>query len=240
MKMFQANELLISIKNNKLKTMKILTLVPSILLIAACSSTTPPSGSNSSSSQNATATALKDQKLSTDFTDEGIKITYTLTGKLESIEVFGQAEAWRGNVEALAEADAMAKLTKFIYGSAASTQRHVKIIGLSMDAAQDNDLDKFTSKDGSINITDKEIEQLAIGKKDQSTNNASSNLRNAQTVNSTLVTTVTNLTAQGRLVGVRKVRDFQRSDGKVYVAVYVWSEKDQAASEFIKKRMQTK
>ena len=220
--------------------MKIHTLIPAILIISACSSTTLPPGSQSSSTQNTTVAALKDQKLSTDFTDEGIKITYTLTGKLESIEVFGQAEAWRGNVEALAEADAMAKLTKFIYGSTASTQRHVKIIGLSMDAAQDNDLGKFTSKDGSINITDKEIEQLAINKKDKSSNNASSNLRNAQTVNSTLVTTITNLTAQGRLVGVRKVRDFQRSDGKVYVAVYVWSEKDQAASEFIKKRMQTK
>ena len=238
--MFQATEFLISIKHNKLKTMKILTLVPTILLIAACSSTTSPSGSQSSSSQSAIATALKDQKLSTDFTDEGIKITYTFTGKLESIEVFGQAEAWRGNIEALAEADAMAKLTKFIYGSAASTQRHVKIIGLSIDAAQDNDLGKFTNKDGSINVTDKEIEQIASTKRDKLTDNSSTNLRNAQTINSTLVTTVTNLTAQGRLVGVRKVRDYQRSDGKVYVAVYVWSEKDQAASEFIKKRMQTK
>lgn len=220
--------------------MKIITLIPALLIISACSSTSLTKISQSSSSQSATAPSIKDQKLSTDFTDEGIKITYTLTGKLESIEVFGQAEAWRGNVEALAEADAMAKLTKFIYGSNASTQRHVKIIGLSMDAALDNDLTKFTSKDGSINISDKEIEQLAISKKDKSSNNASSNLRNAQTVNSTLVTTITNLTAQGRLVGVRKVRDFQRSDGKVYVAVYVWSEKDQAASEFIKKRMQNK
>lgn len=218
------------------------TLIPLFIavMISACSFTSPTKVTQSGSSQSTTAPAIKDQKLSADFTDEGIKITYTLTGKLESIEVFGQAEAWRGNVEALAEADAMAKLTKFIYGSSASTQRHVKIIGLSMDAAQDNDLGKFTSKDGSINITDKEIEQLAISKKDKSTNNASSNLRNAQTVNSTLVTTITNLTAQGRLIGVRKVRDFQRSDGKVYVAVYVWSEKDQAASEFIKKRMQTK
>jgi hypothetical protein len=220
--------------------MKTLILLFITLIISACTSTSPPSGAQSGSSQSAITPALKDQKLSTDFTDEGIKITYTFTGKLESIEVYGQAEAWRGNVEALAEADAMAKLTKFIYGSTASTQRHVKIIGLTIDAAQDNDLGKFTSKDGSFNITDKEIEQLAISKKDKSTNNASSNLRNAQTINSTLVTTITNLTAQGRLVGVRKIRDFQRNDGKVYVAVYAWSEKNQAASEFIKNRMQNK
>jgi hypothetical protein len=220
--------------------MKTLTLIPAILIISACSSNAPNTGVRSDNNQSTTAPALKDQKLSTDFTDEGIKITYTLTGKLESIEVYGQAEAWRGNVEALAEADAMAKLTKFIYGSTASTQRHVKIIGLSIDAAQDNDLGKFTSKDGSFNVTDKEIEQIASSKKDKLNDNSSSNQRSAQTINSNLVTTVTNLTAQGRLVGVRKVRDFQRNDGKVYVAVYAWSEKDQAASEFIKNRMQNK
>ena len=68
---------------------------------------------------------IKERQLSTDFTDEGIKITYTFTGKLESIEVFGQAEAWRGNVEAIAEADAMAKLTKFVYGKDVATSRRV-------------------------------------------------------------------------------------------------------------------
>ena len=184
---------------------------------------------------------VKEQRLSTDFTDEGIKITYTFTGKLESIEVFGQAEAWRGNVEAIAEADAMAKLTKFVYGKDVATSRRVQVIGRSLEAAKDNKLTAYSNKEGDIEITDKQIEGLPpIGGSNAKTDTSSTAERQATALNATIVTTITDITSKGRLVGVRKVRDFQRNDGKVYVAVYVWSEKNQAASEYIKKRMQNK
>jgi hypothetical protein len=203
-----------------------------ISMLMACSTT---ESSKSTSSSN-----LKEQRLSTDFIDEGIKITYTFTGKLESIEVFGQAESWRGNVEALAEADAMAKLTKFVNGQNVSTERRVRIIGKSIEDTQNNKLDKFKNQDGTISITDKQVEYEPFVDRNQQTLQDSSSQRNAKAINETIVTTVTNITSKGRLTGVRKIRDFQRNDGKVYVAVYVWSEKDQAASEYIKKRMQNK
>jgi len=203
-----------------------------IFMLMACSTT---ESSKSTSSSN-----LKEQRLSTDFIDEGIKITYTFTGKLESIEVFGQAESWRGNVEALAEADAMAKLTKFVNGQNVSTERRVRIIGKSIEDTQNNKLDKFKNQDGTISITDKQVEYEPFVDRNQQTLQDSSSQRNAKAINETIVTTVTNITSKGRLTGVRKIRDFQRNDGKVYVAVYVWSEKDQAASEYIKKRMQNK
>ena len=202
-------------------------------ILMACS-TTESSKSNSSS-------AVKEQRLSTDFTDEGIKITYTFTGKLESIEVFGQAEAWRGNVEAIAEADAMAKLTKFVYGKDVATSRRVQVIGRSLEAAKDNKLTAYSNKEGDIEITDKQIEGLPpIGGSSAKTDASSTAERQATALNATIVTTITDITSKGRLVGVRKVRDFQRNEGKVYVAVYVWSEKNQAASEYIKQRMQNK
>jgi len=192
-------------------------------------------------SKNTSSPDIKERQLSTDFTDEGIKITYTFTGKLESIEVFGQAEAWRGNVEAIAEADAMAKLTKFVYGKDVSTSRRVQVIGRSLEAAKDNKLTAYSNKEGDIEITDKQIEGLPpIGGSNAKTATSSTAERQATALNVTIVTTITDITSKGRLVGVRKVRDFQRNDGKVYVAVYVWSEKNQAASEYIKKRMQNK
>ncbi len=196
-----------------------------------CSGTSDvrPSGSN-----------LKDQSIATDFTDEGIKITYTFTGKLEFIEVYGQADAWRGNVEALAEADAMAKLTKFVNGQNVSTERRIKIIGKSIEDARDKKLDKFKSQDGTINVTDKQIEYEPMIEKSQQSSQDNSTLRNAKAINETIVTTVTSITSKGRLTGVRKIRDFQRNDGKVYVAVYVWSDKDQATSDYIRNRMQGK
>ncbi len=203
-----------------------------ISILPACS-TTESSKSNASG-------AVKEQRLSTDFTDEGIKITYTFTGKLESIEVYGQAEAWRGNVEAIAEADAMAKLTKFVNGQNVSTERRIKIIGKSIEDARDNKLDKFKSQDGTINVSDKQIEYEPMIERSQQSSQDNSTLRNAKVINETIVTTVTNITSKGRLTGVRKIRDFQRNDGKVYVAVYVWSDKDQATSDYIRNRMQGK
>jgi hypothetical protein len=162
------------------------------------------------------------------------------TAGAATIEVYGQAESWRGNVEAIAEADAMAKLTKFVNGKNVSTERRVKVIGRSIEEAQDNKLDKYKSQDGTINVTDKQIDYEPYVDKNQQSSQDSSAIRNAKAINETIVTTVTNITSKGRLTGVRKIRDFQRNDGKVYVAVYVWSDKDQATSEYIRNRMQGK
>ena len=205
-------------------------LIVAISLGACSSSPNKPSVSSN----------IKDQSIATDFTDEGIKITYTFSGKLESIEVYGQAEAWRGNVEAVAEADAMAKLTKFVNGQTISTDRRVKVIGKSIEDARDNKLDKYKSQDGTINVTSKQIESDPIADQNKQSSQENTAARSANTINQMVVTTVTNMTSKGRLVGVRKIRDFQRNDGKTYVAVYVWSEKDQATSEFIRNRMQGK
>ena len=209
----------------------LLLVLVTVATLVACSSVP---------NKKSEVTNLKDQTIATDFTDEGIKITYTFTGKLYSIEVYGQAEAWRGNLEALAEADAMAKLTKFVNGQNVSTERRVKIIGKSIEEAKDSKLDQFKSQDGTINVTDKQIENNPLFDKAQQSSQDNSALRNARAVNETIVTTVTNLTSKGRLTGVRKIRDFRRNDGKTYVAVYVWSDKDQAASEYIRNRMQGK
>jgi len=205
----------------------IATLLTSLILIS-CSST----------SKNIDAkTSLKDQRVSTDFTDEGIKITYTLFGKLDKIEVYGQADAWKGNVEALAEADAYAKLVKFIRGTQVSTERRTKIIGTAIEKAEDNSLKKYMTNDGVLALTDKQIETEANSSKETKNTSGNEASRIANIVNTSTVTTLTTITAQGRLTGIRKVNDYKQNDGKLYVAVYRWSEQDQAASEYVRDRM---
>ena len=184
---------------------------------------TPPSDSQ---------TAVRDGTISTEFKDEGIKLFYTFTGKLDRIEVYGLAPAWKGNVDVLAEADAMDKLVKFVHGQTVSTDRRVKIMAKSLDKARDNTLNRFKSNDDNLNFDSKELENAGS---ENSSNNTSRRI--ADRVENTLVTTVTTITAKGRLTGVRKVRDSVVQDGKLYVAVYQWSEKDQATSEFIRGRM---
>ena len=177
-------------------------------------------------------TAVKDGTISTEFKDEGIKLFYTFTGNLDRIEVYGLAPAWKGNVDVLAEADAMDKLVKFVHGQTVSTDRRVKIMAKSLDKARDNTLNRFKSNDDNLNFDSKELENSGS---ENTSNNTSRRI--ADRVENTLVTTVTNITAKGRLTGVRKVRDSVVQDGKMYVAVYQWSEKDQATSEFVRGRM---
>jgi hypothetical protein len=177
-------------------------------------------------------TAVKEGTISTEFKDEGIKLFYTFTGNLDRIEVYGLAPAWKGNVDVLAEADAMDKLVKFVHGQTVSTDRRVKIMAKSLDKARDNTLNRFKSNDDNLNFDSKELENSGS---ENTSNNTSRRI--ADRVENTLVSTVTNITAKGRLTGVRKVRDSVVQDGKMYVAVYQWSEKDQATSEFIRGRM---
>ena len=195
---------------------------------------------------------IKDRRLATDFTDEGIKITYTLTGDIKILEVSGQAEAWKTNVTILAEADAMAKLTKYIYGKDVSTSQRVQVIGKSMEKFNDNLIKSVYKGDEVPTFTDKQIED-EIGKERKvnlNLPNANTNdlknqdltryQREAKVVNDTTIDTMTKISSTGKLQGVRKVRDYVKDDGKTYVAVYVWSDKDIETINYIRQKMLTK
>lgn len=179
-----------------------------------------------------TTTAVKDQRVATDFQDQGVKIYYTVMGNLDRIEVTGVAPAWKGNYAIVAEADAKEKLIKFINGESVSTERRVNIIGKALEKAQDNTLNKFKTADGTINFTEAELNQSGPGGTSDNTSR-----RVAERVDNTVVTAVTTITAKGRLTGVRKIREGVRDDGRFYTATFQWSEKDQATAEFIRNRM---
>lgn len=202
--------------------------VVALLGLTACSSTknvgmNPPSE---------TTTAVKDTTISTDFKDQGIKIHYTLLGNLDRIEVYGVAPAWKGNVDVIAEADAKEKLVKFLYGESVSSERRTRIIARSLDRAQDNTTNRFKTADGTANFDAADLDKIdGTESKDNSSRRTASRLEN------TLVTTLTTITSSGRLTGVRKIRDGRMQDGRFYVAVYQWSEKDQGTAEYIRGRM---
>lgn len=179
---------------------------------------------------------VKDQRLVTDFTDEGVKLFYTIGGKLEKIEVYGQAEAWKGNVDILAEADAYTKLVKFIHGSQIKNEKTIKLLGRAIEKAEDSSQNRTGNADTAIASTAMELDS-----EDRSIPSGQGQgkyaQRAAKTLNETLVTTITNITSQGRLNGVRKVRDSQAGNGRIYIAVYQWSEKDQTSVNTVRNRM---
>ena len=215
------------------KTVLAMALVAALGL-SACSSTKSTGGLNPPSDSQV---AVKDTQISTDFKDEGIKIYYTMFGKLDRIEVYGLAPAWKGNVDVIAEADAMDKLVKFVHGKTVTSERRVKIMSKTLDRARDNTLNKFKTTDGTLSFTAADIEtEIPAGNSEESSRDNTSR-RIADRVENTLVNTVNTITARGRLTGVRKIGDRIVGDGKIYVAVYQWSEKDQATSELIRGKM---
>lgn len=215
------------------KTALAMALVAALGL-SACSSTKTAGGLNPPSDSQV---AVKDTQISTDFKDEGIKVYYTLMGNLDRIEVYGMAPSWRGNVDIIAEADAMDKLVKFVHGKTVSSERRVKIMTKTLDRARDNTLNKFKTVDGTVAFNAADVENdMPTGSGEESSKDNTSR-RIADRVENTLVNTVNTITARGRLTGVRKIGDRVVADGKIYVAVYQWSEKDQATSEFIRSKM---
>lgn len=194
-----------------------------------------------------TAVAVKDTRISTDFSDQGVKIFYTLTGRVDRVEVTGVAPAWRGNVEIVAEADAMDKLVKFVHGQNTSTERRNRIITRTLDRARDNTLNQFRTVDGTVEFDAKreaedmdreERDGVALSNREREGSERNNTSRRiADRVERGLVEATTTITAQGRLVGVRKIRDRVMQDGRYYVAVYQWSDRDQDASEYIRSRM---
>lgn len=213
------------------KTAIILGIV-ALMGLTACGSTQKKTGLDAPSDSQ---TAVKDTRISTDFTDQGIKVYYTFTGRLERIEVYGLAPTWKGNPEILAEADAMDKLVKFVHGKTVTSDRRVRILARSLDRAKDKTVNQFQTVDGEVAFKSLDLDAPASTGDESKQENVSR--RVADRLDNTLVTTVTTITAKGRLTGIRKVRDEVRQDGKLYVAVYQWSEKDQDTSEFIRSRM---
>lgn len=177
------------------------------------------------------ADVMPTKSVITDFTDDGIQITYTTSGKLEKIEVYGQAFTNRGDFQTLAEANAKAKLVKFVHGEQVNSNKYVRILTKSMEKAQEKATDY---RGAAVNTTDKEFES---GNEGNNVDEDNVTRQMALRLNATITNNVTTIVAGGRLTGVRKVRDEFKKDGAIYVAVYTWSERDQKASEQIRNMM---
>lgn len=202
-----------------------ITLLSTLLLLIGCSSYDKSVFQNTES--------IKDKTLSSDFKDEGIKITYSITGNLKSIEVYGQADAWKDNVQILAEADAMSKLVKFIYGNDVTVNERITQIGNAIDSV-DERFSRNNSKENKLeDLSNKNNDLKNINKNNQENDH----LKKAKVINETSINTVTNLISSGKLIGFRKNNSYLENQGKRYVAVYIWDQDGMQSSKFLKDQM---
>ena len=183
---------------------------------------------------------VRDTRISTEFRDQGIRLFYTSSGELERIQVTGTAQAWRGNVDILAELDAMDKLVKFVHGQEVNSQRRVRMLTRSMDRAKDFDVQHLNSP-ATANYDSRDLERdperqtyadISGLEREHATTH-----RAATRIEHTLTQAVTEITGRGRLTGVIKIDDRVINNGRVYQAGYEWSNRTQNASEYLRHRM---
>ena len=226
---------------------KLVALAVSAALLGGCSTgSLNPFGGNKDftvSQPGENTTAVKDQTVAM-VNDEGIKIYYTLLGNLDRIEVFGMADAWKGDgqtLEILAEADAKERLVKYLYDNRVNSTRSVEVIARTLDKARDDALNRIENGMAPQDLVtfDEETVEAEIEGENRATapRNDNTSRRIAQRVEETKVTALTKITAGGTLRGMRKIRSEVRNDGRTYVAVYQWSEKDQGTANEIRRKM---
>ena len=207
------------------------------LAIVGCSST----NTSNVGIEPSKVEALKETRLSTDFTRQGVRVTYTFSGEVEKVEAFGYAYVWRDDYRIAAEADAKDKLIKFLRGESVDSNRVTKVISKSIERNLDHTVNKFKTVDGTINTTDVDIEKQQDDEKttaedgtDKEENTKSNTAtRKASVYSAQLITSTITVQSKGRLSGVIKDRGGVIDDGKVYQVVYLWSPKNQKAARTI-------
>lgn len=229
-----------------MKTKIVAIAVASALLTGCGMSNLNPFGEDKNftvSQPGDNTTAVKDTTVAVT-NDEGIKIYYTLLGNLDRIEVYGVAETWKGNVEIRAEADAKERLVKYLYEEKVDTQRSIEVTTKTLDKARDNALNQIENGMSAPSLVEFDAEEVEAevdseinhAKQPRNTDDNTSR-RVAERVEQTKVSALTKITSGGTLRGMRKIGGEFRQDGKVYVAVYRWSEKDQNTANEIRSKM---
>ena len=198
--------------------------------MTGCSSTKPDTGVTPGTSA---VTAISEQRIAaSEFKRQGIRVYYTLTGKLEAIEATGYAPVWGNSENAVresfrvAELEAKKSLNDFINRETITSTVSVKMISRNLEQANDKKANNFNS-----NRSGHPDELIAIDetvdkeKNVQTTRDDNTAVRNdALRISSTVNTTINN-TNQGILGGLYMVDGQAINNGKNVRVIMRWDTK---------------
>jgi len=204
-------------------------LFVAILPLTGCGT----AGLGSTSSAPSATVPLKEAetKLTTEFTKEGVRVFYTLSGDVDRIEARGYAQAWQQQYEHVAELEAKEKLTKFLRGETVSSNRKTTVIARAIERAQDNTLNRSKTLDGAIDTGADDAEPADEGSR------SNTNLRKASINNAQVVTSTITVSSAGRLTAIRKKSGEMIDGGRTYMGVYVWTQREQDAAKKVRTLM---
>jgi len=204
----------------------VVALTAAVLGMTACSSN-PTVTSNSGQ-------AIADQRLATsEFRRQGVRLTYSLSGEVEAIEVTGYAAVWGNSQNAereayrVAELEAKKSLNDFINKETISSSVSVRMISQNLEHAQDQKSNRTVSNnradsDELVAVDAESSSAGTAGNTDQDDNSAVR--KDALKIASRVSTTITTQN-RGILGGLYLVDGQVINDGKTVQAVYRWDKK---------------
>ena len=201
-----------------------------VMGLSACSSTKGPD-----TSPQATIPISEQRLAVSDFKRQGVRITYTLSGEIESIETTGYAPVWGSSQNAareafrVAELEAKKALNDFINKESITSSVSVRMISQNLESAKDQRTNSFSN-----NRSGGEDQLVALdaepGKTDNKENSQAANtavrddaLRIASRVNTTITTQ-----NKGILAGLYLVEGAVINEGKNVAVVYRWDRRSNA------------
>jgi len=208
------------------------SVAAAVVVMSGCGSTKSTQVAPGSSA----TTAISEQRLATsDFKRLGVRITYTLSGELDSIEATGYAPVWGASQNAareafrMAELEAKKSLNDFINKESIKSTTSVRTISQNLERAQDNKTNNFASnRSGDTDrlvALDEEVDKSSNTETTREENTATR--RDAVNIASRLDTTIVTQN-RGILGGLYLVEGRVINDGKTVQTVYRWDRKSNA------------
>lgn len=189
--------------------------------------------------------AISEQRLTSDFKRNGVKLIYTMTGELEAVESTGYAPVWGSSENARREATRMAELeakksmNDFINQETVSSSKSLAIISRNLEKAQDNKTNNFqTNRPTGITTSDEELDTDDAGKKPTDTRRVE-NTAQREDVMRIASTTRTDIRIQSKgILGGLQFKDGEIiNDGRTVRVTYRWDRKNSAQRPLIRSLM---
>lgn len=208
------------------------SVAAAVVVMSGCGSTKSTQVAPGSSA----TTAISEQRLATsDFKRLGVRITYTLSGELDSIEATGYAPVWGNSQNAareafrMAELEAKKSLNDFINKESIKSTTSVRTISQNLERAQDNKTNNFASnRSGDADrlvALDEEVDKSSNTETTREENTATR--KDALNIASRLDTTIVTQN-RGILGGLYLVEGRVINDGKTVQTVFRWDRKSNA------------
>jgi hypothetical protein len=206
-------------------------LAGAMLVLTGCSTT--KTASDPIDPGRRANTAISEQRLATsEFRRQGVRITYTFGGDIESIEATGYAPVWGNSQSAtreafrVAELEAKKSLNDFINKESIKSATSVRMISKNLEKAQDNKVNNFaTNRPNNMPRLITSDEEVDAPKKAENAKEENTAIRNDALEISSRVENEIITQNQGILSGLYLVEGRIINDGKTVQALYRWDRK---------------